>query len=167
MTVYFDIAGVMTGMRVENTDRKGADIFSFTNFEADSPFNNIDDVYRIAKEKIIPIENVHPSKLQTPTQDEQRMKEWGIQYRVDDDHKIELIAVKSGEFLLYIVSIVFVYIKNDKLFRTALGNLSAKLASNGSAAARDQHGLVAIELSRSAGVYLNGKVQQSTGYTAY
>ena len=85
MTVYFDIAGVMTGMRVENTDRKGADIFSFTNFEADSPFNNIDDVYRIAKEKIIPIENVHPSKLQTPTQDEQRMKEWGIQYRVDDD----------------------------------------------------------------------------------
>ena len=85
MTVYFDTAGVMTGMRVENTDRKGADIFSFTNFEADSPFNNIDDVYRIAKEKIIPIENVHPSKLQTPTQDEQRMKEWGIQYRVDDD----------------------------------------------------------------------------------
>ena len=93
MTVYFDTAGVMTGMRVENSSRKGADIFSFTNFGADSPINNIDEVYRIAKEKIIPIENVHPSKLQTPTQDEQRMKEWGIQYRVDDD----LLTQYGGE----------------------------------------------------------------------
>ena len=93
MTVYFDTAGVMTGMRVDNSSRKGADIFSFTNFGADSPINNIDEVYRIAKEKIIPIENVHPSKLQTPTQDEQRMKEWGIQYRVDDD----LLTQYGGE----------------------------------------------------------------------
>ena len=93
MTVYFDTAGVMTGMRVDNSSRKGADIFSFTNFGADSPINNIDEVYRIAKDKIIPIENVHPSKLQTPTQDEQRMKEWGIQYRVDDD----LLTQYGGE----------------------------------------------------------------------
>ena len=93
MTVYFDTAGVMTGMRVDNSSRKGADIFSFTNFGADSPINNIDEVFRIAKEKIIPIENVHPSKLQTPTQDEQRMKEWGIQYRVDDD----LLTQYGGE----------------------------------------------------------------------
>ena len=85
MKVYFDADGMMTGMRVENTDRQGADIFSFTNFGPDSSFNSIDEVYLIAKEKIIPIESIHPSKLQTPTQDEQRMKEWGIQYRVDDD----------------------------------------------------------------------------------
>ena len=85
MKVYFDTDGKMTGMRVENTDRQGADIFSFTNFGPDSSFNSIDEVYRIAKEKIIPIESVHPSKLQTPTQDEQRMKDWGILYRVDDD----------------------------------------------------------------------------------
>lgn len=67
MKVYFDTDGKMTGMRVENTHRKGADIFSFSNFGLDTTFNNIDDVYRIAKESIIPIENVHPSKLQTPT----------------------------------------------------------------------------------------------------
>lgn len=85
MKVYFDTDGNMTGMRVENVDRKGADIFSFSNFSLDTSFNNIDDVYRIAKEMIIPVENVHPSKLQEPTQDELRMKEWGIQYRVDDD----------------------------------------------------------------------------------
>jgi len=85
MKVYFDTDGNMTGMRVENTDRKGADIFSFSNFGLDTSFNNIDDVYRIAKESIIPIENVHPALLEEPTQDEQRMKEWGIQYRVDDD----------------------------------------------------------------------------------
>lgn len=85
MKVYFDTEGNMTGMRVENIDRKGADIFSFSNFGLDTSFHNIDDVYRIAKESIIPIENVHPSALEEPAQDELRMKEWGIQYRVDDD----------------------------------------------------------------------------------
>ena len=85
MKVYFDTQGKMTGMRVENTDRKGADIFSFSDFGADSTFNNMDDVFRIAKESIVAIEDVHPSLLEEPTQDEQRMKEWGIQYLVDDD----------------------------------------------------------------------------------
>ena len=85
MKVYFDTDGKMTGMRVENIDRKGADIFSFSDFGADSTFNNMDDVFRIARENIIAVEDVHPSKLETPTVDEQRMKEWGIQYRVDDD----------------------------------------------------------------------------------
>ena len=85
MKVYFDTDGNMTGMRVENVDRKGADIFSFSNFALDSSFNNIDDVYRIARENIIPIENVHPSKLEEPSVDDQRMTEWGIQFRVDDD----------------------------------------------------------------------------------
>ena len=85
MKVYFDTDGNMTGMRVENVDRKGADIFSFSDFGADSAFNNMDDVFRFARENIIAIDAVHPSKLQEPTLDEQRMKEWGIQYRVDDD----------------------------------------------------------------------------------
>ncbi len=85
MKVYFDTEGKMTGMRVENVDRKGADIFSFSDFGADSTFNSMDDVFRIAKENIIALEDVHPSKLETPTVDEQRMKDWCIQYRVDDD----------------------------------------------------------------------------------
>ena len=85
MKVFFDTQGKMTGMRVENTDRKGADIFSFSDFTAYSDFNNTDDIFRIAKESIVAIEDVHPSLLEEPTQDEQRMKEWGIQYLVDDD----------------------------------------------------------------------------------
>ncbi len=93
MKVYFDTDGKMTGMRVENVDRKGADIFSFSNFGWDGFFNNIEDVFRIARENIIPIENVHPSKLEAPTIDQQRMKEWGILFRVDDD----LLTQYGGE----------------------------------------------------------------------
>ena len=93
MKVYFDTDGNMTGMRVENVDRNGADILSFSNFGADSPINNMADVFRIAKENIIAIEDVHPSKLQEPTLDEQRMKEWGILFRVDDD----LLTQYGGE----------------------------------------------------------------------
>ena len=93
MTVYFDTDGKMTGMRVENTSRQGADIFAFSNWELDSSFNGMDEAFSRARENIIPIENVHPSKLQEPTQDEQRMKDWGIQYRVDDD----LVTRYGGE----------------------------------------------------------------------
>ena len=85
MTVYFDMDGAMTGMRVENPERKGCDIFSFSNWSMDSSVNSMDEAFRLAKESIIPLESVHPSLLEPPTQDEQRMKEWGIQYRVDDD----------------------------------------------------------------------------------
>ena len=86
MTVFFDTEGNMTGMRVENPDRKGADIFSFSNWSTeDADINNIDDVFRNARENLLSPEDVHPSKLQPPTQDEQKMKEWGILYRVDDD----------------------------------------------------------------------------------
>ena len=85
MTVFFETDGGMTGMRVENPERPGVDIFSFSNWSPDSSFNSMDDAFRHAKENIIPLESVHPSKLQPPTVDEQKMKDWGIQYRVDDD----------------------------------------------------------------------------------
>ena len=86
MTVYFDTEGSMTGMRVENPDRKGADIFSFSNWSTENAdINNIDDVFRNARENLLSAEDVHPSKLQPLTQDEQKMKEWGIRFLVDDD----------------------------------------------------------------------------------
>ncbi len=86
MTVYFDTEGSMTGMRVENPDRKGADIFSFSNWSTENAdINNIDDVFRNARENLLSAEDVHPSKLQPLTQDEQKMKEWGITFLVDDD----------------------------------------------------------------------------------
>ena len=90
---YFDTDGTMTGMRVDNPTRVGADRFTFTNWGPESEFNNIGAMFASAEEKIISIDAVHPSKLQEPTQDEQRMKEWGIQFRVDDD----LLTQYGGE----------------------------------------------------------------------
>ena len=92
MTVYFDTDGTMTGMRVENTDRIGADIFSFSNWSEDG-MNEIDSFFENAKNKILSIEEIDPSLLADPTEDELRMKEWGILYRVDDD----LLTRNGGE----------------------------------------------------------------------
>jgi len=86
MTVYFDVNGTMTGMQVENSLRKGADIFSFSNWSGDqSGFNGMGDAFARARENLLSAADVHPTKLQSPTQDEERMKEWGILFRVDDD----------------------------------------------------------------------------------
>ena len=83
VTVFFDTDGNMTGMRIANADRKGADIFSFSNWTGEA--DHIDKVFQIAGENILDPETVHPSLLEEPTQDEQHMKEWGILFRVDDD----------------------------------------------------------------------------------
>ena len=85
MEAYFDTDGTMTNMLVKNTSRKGADIFMFDNWKIDSPINDLDSAFEHAKEQIVSIDSIHPSKLQDPTQDEQRMKEWGIQLVMDDD----------------------------------------------------------------------------------
>lgn len=50
-----------------------------------SDINDLDGAFENAKEHIVPIDSIHPSKLQEPTLDEQRMKEWGIQLQMDDD----------------------------------------------------------------------------------
>ena len=83
VTVFFDTDGNMTGMRIANADRKGADIFSFSNWTGEA--DHIDKIFQIAGENILDPETVHPSLLEEPTQDEQHMKEWGILFRVDDD----------------------------------------------------------------------------------
>ena len=93
MEVYFDADGAMTSMQVSNPSRKGVDIFRFDNYEIDSSFNSLDSAFERAKEQIVPADSIHPSKLQEPTQDELRMKEWGIQMRMDDD----LLTQYGGE----------------------------------------------------------------------
>lgn len=85
MEAYFDTDGAMTSMRVETTSRKGADIFTFHNWGMRNDINDLDGAFENAKEHIVPIDSIHPSKLQEPTLDEQRMKEWGIQLQMDDD----------------------------------------------------------------------------------
>ena len=94
MTVTFDMDGTMTGMRVENANRKGADFFTFSDWTDDeSGFNSMDGVFKHARENLLDIADVHPSKLQEPTRDEERMKEWGVLFRIDDD----LLTRNSGE----------------------------------------------------------------------
>ena len=94
MTATFDMDGNMTGMRVENTTRKGADFFTLSDWtNSDSDINEMNRVFQIARENLLSVEDVHPSKLQSPTQDEQKMKEWGILFRVDDD----LLTRNGGE----------------------------------------------------------------------
>ena len=53
----------------------------------------MESVFQHAREHLLSAEDVHPTKLQSPTQDEQKMKEWGILYRVDDD----LLTRNGGE----------------------------------------------------------------------
>ena len=93
MEAYFDADGAMTSMQVSNPSRKGVDIFRFDNYEIDSSFNSLGSAFERAREQIVSADSVHPSKLQDPTQDEQRMKEWGIQLRMDDD----LLTQYGGE----------------------------------------------------------------------
>ncbi|MBR4989666.1 MAG: M56 family metallopeptidase [Oscillospiraceae bacterium] len=94
MTVTFDLDGTMTGMRVENANRKGADFFTFSDWSDDeSGFNSMDGVFKHARENLLDVADVHPSKLQEPTRDEERMKEWGVLFRIDDD----LLTRNSGE----------------------------------------------------------------------
>ena len=94
MTAYFDMEGQMTGMRLENSQRKGSDIFSFSNWSDDtSGWNSLDDAFQNAREHLLSVGDVHPTKLQSPTKDEEKMKEWGILFRVDDD----LLTRNGGE----------------------------------------------------------------------
>lgn len=82
---FFNAEGIMTGLRIENPSRKSADIFMFSNWMGENPLSDMDYAFQTAKEHIVPMDSIHPSKLEEPTPDAQRMQEWGIQFRVDDD----------------------------------------------------------------------------------
>ena len=79
VTVIFDENGGLTGIRIFNSGRKGGDIFSFSTFDMEEPSKTIAD----AAARVVSAEEVGPSEEET--EDERLMKEWGIQFRVDDD----------------------------------------------------------------------------------
>ena len=79
VTVIFDENGGLTGIRIFNSGRKGGDIFSFSTFDMEEPSQILAD----AAARIVSAEEVGP--IEEETEDEKRMKEWGIQFRVDDD----------------------------------------------------------------------------------
>lgn len=93
MEAFFEADGTLIRIKVSNTSRKGADIFEVDNWEIDSTYNDLDNAFERAKEQIVSADSIHPSKLEEPTQDEQRMKEWGILLVMDDD----LLTQYGGE----------------------------------------------------------------------
>ena len=93
MEAFFETDGTLIRIKVSNTSRKSADIFEVDNWEIDNTYNDLDNAFERAKEQIVSADSIHPSKLEEPTQDEQRMKEWGIQLRMDDD----LLTQYGGE----------------------------------------------------------------------
>lgn len=93
MEAFFETDGTLIRIKVSNTSRKSADIFEVDNWEIDNTYNDLDNAFERAKEQIVSIDSIHPSKLEEPTQDEQRMKEWGILLVMDDD----LLTQYGGE----------------------------------------------------------------------
>lgn len=79
VTVIFDENGGLASIRIFNSGRKGGDIFSFSTFDMEEPSQILAD----AAARIASAEEVGP--IEEETEDEKRMKEWGIQFRVDDD----------------------------------------------------------------------------------
>ena len=79
VTVIFDENGGLASIRIFNSGRKGGDIFSFSTFDMEEPSKTIAD----AAARVVSAEEVGP--IEEETEDERLMKEWGIQFRVDDD----------------------------------------------------------------------------------
>ena len=77
--MIFDENGGLTSIRIFNSGRKGGDIFSFSTFDMEEPSKTIAD----AAARVVSAEEVGP--IEEETEDERLMKEWGIQFRVDDD----------------------------------------------------------------------------------
>ena len=79
VTVIFDENGGLTGIRIFNSGRKGGDIFTFSTFDMEEPRKTLED----ASARIVSAEEIGP--IEEETEDERLMKEWGIEFRVDDD----------------------------------------------------------------------------------
>ena len=73
--------------------------------------------------------------------------------RADKRHKIEFTAIFTFKLLLYFISIVFINVKYDKLFRLMTCYLSAKLASDRATATCYQNGLTLKVLEYLVHVY--------------
>ena len=59
-----------------------------------------------------------------------------------NEHRHIQRRIGQTQFLLNIIGVIFVNIKNNQLFRLVRGDLTAQLASNGTAAAGYKHCLI-------------------------
>ena len=88
MTFCFNTDGELTRANVEDDELKGADIFVFNN---ESFFEDTATAFDTARQNIADPSEVGP--IEPPTEDELLMKEWGVDFRVDDD----LLTRRGGE----------------------------------------------------------------------
>ena len=93
VTAFFTSEGEMTGIRIENTSRKGADIFSFTDWSNDG--YGIQERFDTAAQQFVSAEEV--GAIEEPTEDELLMKEWGIDFLVEDD-----LLTRSGSEVWFV-----------------------------------------------------------------
>lgn len=88
MTFFFNSDGELTRADVEDDELKGADIFAFNN---ESLVADTATAFDSARQNIADPSEVGP--IEPPTEDELLMKEWGVDFRVDDD----LLTRRGGE----------------------------------------------------------------------
>ena len=81
LTANFSDDGTLIGLRLDNCGREGADIFTFSNWSSDG---DTESRFQWALENILT--DVDPDNLAGPTEDEALMKEWGIDFLVQDDN---------------------------------------------------------------------------------
>lgn len=88
MTFFFNSDGELTRADVEDDELKGADIFAFNN---ESLAADTATAFDSARQNIADPSEVGP--IEPSTEDELLMKEWGVDFRIDDD----LLTRRGGE----------------------------------------------------------------------
>lgn len=89
ITAYFSANGGLTNIRIFNSERKGGDIFSFSH-----SFEELQTAFENASQHIVSAEEAGPIAEQT--EDERLMKQWGIDFRVEDD-----VLTSSGSQVMF------------------------------------------------------------------
>lgn len=89
VTVYFGENGNLGTIRISNSGRKAGDVFNFSPF-----FAEIQETFENASQRIVSAEEAGPIAEQT--EDERLMKQWGIDFRVEDD-----VLTSSGSQVMF------------------------------------------------------------------
>lgn len=89
VTVYFGENGNLGTIRISNSGRKAGDVFNFSPF-----FAEIQETFENASQRIVSAEEAGPIAEQT--EDERLMKQWGINFRVEDD-----VLTSSGSQVMF------------------------------------------------------------------
>lgn len=89
ITAYFSANGGLTNIRIFNSERKGGDIFSFSH-----SFEELQTAFENASQHIVSAEEAGP--IAEETEDERLMKQWGIDFRVEDD-----VLTSSGSQVMF------------------------------------------------------------------